>query len=58
MIKNFDPVPSRQIQERVDFFFMPYDIRFSISKSVKFSTEHQKNELLSKLLNSLKDKKT
>lgn len=38
MIKNFDPAPSRQIQEKIDYFFMPYDLKFSISKSVKFST--------------------
>lgn len=56
MIKNFDPAPSRAIQEKVDFFFMPYDLKFSISKSVKFSTKRQKNELLMKLRDNLEDK--
>ena len=40
MMKNFDPVPSRRLQEKVDYFFMPYDLKFSLSKSVKFSTKH------------------
>lgn len=37
LIANYDPTPSRQIQQKIDYFYMSFpDQKYSISKSMKF----------------------
>ena len=52
LLKAFDPTPSRKVQEKIDFFFMPYNLESNVSKFMKFkSNDEEINQMLiSKLI--------
>ena len=41
LIQAFDPTPSHKVQEMIDFFFMPYNLEFNVSKSMKFNSNDE-----------------
>lgn len=49
LLMQFDPTPSRKVQEKIDFFFAPYNQKYSISKSMKFADGNDDEEILLKL---------
>ena len=34
---DFDPIPSKHMLEKMDFFFLPYNYKFNYSKHLKFN---------------------
>lgn len=38
LLLDFDPTPGRRVQEKIDFFFMPYELDYSVAKSMKFGS--------------------
>jgi hypothetical protein len=38
LLKAFDPLPSREIQQKVDYFFMPYSAERNTLKHMKFDS--------------------
>ena len=36
LLEQFDPRPSLQVQEKIDYFFIPYNFEYTVSKSMKF----------------------
>ncbi len=40
-MKAFDPLPSREIQKKVDYFFMPYSAERNTLKHMKFESPVQ-----------------
>ena len=49
LLMQFDPTPSRKVQEKIDFFFAPYNQKQSIAKSMMFADGNDDEELLLKL---------
>lgn len=42
LIANFDPTPSRKVQQKIDYFYMSFpDQKYTISKSMKFHDDGQ-----------------
>ena len=42
LMANFDPTPNRQIQQKIDYFYMSFpDQKYTISKSMKFVDDGQ-----------------
>ncbi len=34
---DFDPMPSKHMQEKIDFFYLPYNYKISCSKHLKYN---------------------
>ncbi len=41
MLKAFDPLPSKEIQQKIDYFFMPYSAERNTNKHMKFDSPVQ-----------------
>tara|TARA_B110000285_G_scaffold161461_1_gene180317 strand:- start:592 stop:798 length:207 start_codon:yes stop_codon:yes gene_type:complete len=39
LLEQFDPIPSDEIQKKIDFFFFPYSPKQDISKYMKFEAD-------------------
>ena len=46
LLSDFDPTPGTKVQEKIDFFFMPYKLDYSVAKSMKFKTNMRQDNYL------------
>ena len=51
LLMEFDPTPSHKVQDKIDFFFMPYNFESNVSKFMKFKNDDfaQNMKLIPKL---------
>lgn len=51
LLEQFDPRPSLKVQEKIDYFFIPYNFEYTVSKSMKFrSNQKEQNQVLNSKL--------
>ena len=53
LIQDFDPTPSRKVQEKIDYFFMPYDMHSNVAISMKFNTQDVEDEANIRMIEKL-----
>ena len=44
MLANFNPAPSKAVQQKIDFYFAPYSPEQSVSKYMRFKNEELEAE--------------
>ena len=59
LLEQFDPIPSQDVQKKIDYFFFPYSPKQDISKYMKFEAdiEDQRAKMLQALIEASKNEK-